>query len=259
MRRSWLPPAVVLAAVLAAGCGAEPAPGAADADGDWQLEAGIARGGALPLPAGHRITLTIAGTNLSGTAACNHYGAQAIVAEGSLRIEGIGGTAMGCAPEVMAAESAYLEALSLVRAARATPDRLVLSGPAVELRFVRLEPAPVAAIVGTEWVLETLVQGEVASAPRGTRATLLLAHDGTMSGSTGSRTLTGRYVLRGDELLMIEMAARGEDPPADLAAQDSHIVSVLGDGFTARVEDGRLVLASSGSLGLVYRPATSEP
>ena len=255
MRRIGLPPAVILAAVLAAGCGGDPGPAPVDANGDWQLEAGSARGRAIPLAAGHRITLTITGTNLSGTAACNHYGAQATVADGTIRIDGIGGTAMGCAPEVMASEAAYLEALAGVRAADVTADRLVLSGPAIELRFVRLAPAPVAAIVGTEWVLETLIEGEVASTPRGAPATLLLTADGRMSGSTGSRTLTGRYTLRGDELLMTEMAAHGDDPPPDLAAQDSHVVSVLGDGFTARVDAGRLVLTSPGNLGLIYRVA----
>ena len=51
---------------------------------------------------------------------------------------------------------------------------------------------------------------------------------------------------------MTELAAEGECP-ADLQAQDSHVISVLGDGFRASVEGQVLILTSSGGLGLVYR------
>ena len=48
---------------------------------------------------------------------------------------------------------------------------------------------------------------------------------------------------------MTEMTAEGECP-AELEAQDSHVVSVLGDGFSAVVDGQLLTLSSSGDLGL---------
>ena len=51
---------------------------------------------------------------------------------------------------------------------------------------------------------------------------------------------------------MTEMTAHGECP-AELEAQDGHVVTVLGDGFSAGVDGQLLTLTSSGDLGLVYR------
>jgi hypothetical protein len=48
------------------------------------------------------------------------------------------------------------------------------------------------------------------------------------------------------------MSAEGECPE-DLAQQDSHVVTVLGDGFRAVVDDRTLTLTSLGEQGLVYR------
>jgi hypothetical protein len=41
--------------------------------------------------------------------------------------------------------------------------------------------------------------------------------------------------------------------PADLIDQDSHVVSVIGDGFIPSVEGELLTLMDPGGIGLVYR------
>jgi heat shock protein HslJ len=86
----------------------------------------------------------------------------------------------------------------------------------------------------------------------GERATLELYTDGSMLGSTGCRSLHGRYEVVGAEVSMVEMAADGECLAA-LQGQDAQVVSVLGDGFRAAIDGDRLTLTSAGSLGLVYR------
>jgi heat shock protein HslJ len=73
-----------------------------------------------------------------------------------------------------------------------------------------------------------------------------------MLGSTGCRTLHGRYAVVGAEVTMPEMAAEGECP-TDLQSQDGHVVNVLGGGFRAVVEGQQLTLTASGDVGLVYR------
>jgi heat shock protein HslJ len=155
----------------------------------------------------------------------------------------------------MAVESAYLAALTKVDSARMDADQLVLSGPGTELRFERLEPPPTAEIIGTGWQLESLVQADEVSSTVGDPATLTLRADGSFEGSTGCRTLTGRYTIDGAEILATEMRADGECPP-DVAAQDAHVIEVLGDGFLAKVNGEQLQLTSPGMVwGLVYRAA----
>ncbi|MDQ3690642.1 MAG: META domain-containing protein [Chloroflexota bacterium] len=201
------------------------------------------------------ITLVISEDSVSGTSACNGYGAELSSGDGSFRVAEIGGTAMACAEEVMASETAYLAALGRVTAAALESDELLLEGDGVELRFRPLASPPIGELTDATWRLETLTTGLTATGAQGD-ATLRLDSNGTLTGSTGCRTLRGRYVVVGGEILATRLAADGECS-AVLADQDGHIVSVLGDGFRAAVEGDRLVLTSTGAQGLIYRLAAS--
>ena len=57
---------------------------------------------------------------------------------------------------------------------------LVLSGPSLRLRFEREPPVPTQELVGTDWELDTLLAGEVASTPSAP-ARLRLEEDGSRS------------------------------------------------------------------------------
>jgi heat shock protein HslJ len=202
---------------------------------------------------GHPITLTITEGGASGTAACNRYGSEVSMTGSQITFREIASTAMACTPdEVMDLEMLYLEALPGVEEFSNTVDSLTLTGSGVELIFVALPPVPIAELTGKVWVLESLIDGDSVSNAVGERATLELYTDGSMLGSTGCRGLHGSYTMDGAEVVMTEMAAEG-DCPEDLAEQDSHVVTVLGDGFRAAVEDDALTLTSTGEQGLVYR------
>lgn len=219
----------------------------------WQLESGTVDGTALPILASHPITLSFTEEAAVGTAACNGYGAAYSITGEEITLSELGSTAMACEPEeVMESERLYMEALPRVDTITAGRDGLTLLGDGVELGFVALPPAPVEELTGTVWVLEGLIEGDVTSSVAGERATLELFSDGSMLGSTGCRDLNGRYVIRGAEVLLPELAANGECP-AELQEQDGLVVTVLGDGFQAVVEGGTLTVSSRGGLGLVYR------
>ena len=255
MRRTLLL-VVVLAAVTACEAFGGPGGGAAGIHGDWQLRSGTRDGQPIPLVEGHPITLTIDGATASGRAACNSYGGDIEIRGNSITLGEVASTLMACdPPAVMESEAAYLEALGSVDTARREGEGLILSGEGTELRFVRLPPVPAAELVDTVWVLDTLLIRDTAATTLGDRATLQLSSDGTLIGSTGCRSLRGRYVVSGGEILATELAAEGECP-AEVAEQDSHVVTVLGDGFTAAVEGSVLTLMDPGGLGLGYHAET---
>jgi len=243
--------ALVLLGLVATACGEPAEPGSVE--GAWQLESGTLDGEPIPMVDGHPITLTIEGDTVGGTAACNSYGGSYTLSDGEVTFSALFQTEMACFPEeTMASESAYLEALTRATSVTATDDHLTLSGEDVELEFNELPPVPTAALTNTVWVLESLIEGDSASSVGGERATLELFTDGSMLGSTGCRNLNGRYVVSGAEVLMNELAAEG-DCAQELEAQDSLVVTVLGDGFRALVEGDTLTLTSAGNQGLVYR------
>ncbi len=246
---------VALVALLAACSAAAPSPSAGgDPQGAWVLVSGATNVGELPLVEDHPVTLTIDGSSIGGTAACNGYGGRLEATSGGVQIQDLAWTAMACIPdEVMAAEAAYTRALPAVRAIRREGEQLVLEGAGLELRFDPLPEPPTADLVGVVWKLDTVLQGDVATAPMGEPSTLELRADGTFSGSTGCRPFDGQWIQNGEQLLATTFAMGDVACPAELAEQDSHVVSVIGDGFVPTVEGDRLTLMDAGGQGLVYR------
>ncbi len=108
--------------------------GGPDVDGSWHLAAGTVDGSELALVDASPVTLTVDGTSVSGTAACNTYFGDVDVADG-WRPGEPGRTEKGCDADLMALETAYLGALGRVTAADRDGDDLVLTGDAVKLRF----------------------------------------------------------------------------------------------------------------------------
>jgi len=251
---------VLVLALMASACNATsptPSPvGDLDLSGTWRLTIGRGEGGAkLPIVDDYPITLIFTGSSFGGVSACNQYGGRFSLAGGALSIGEIAGTAMGCAPDVAAAESAYLAALRRMSGLRVEGAELVLDGPDVELRFTRLPDAPTTELVDTTWTLESLFVNDAANAPLGEPATLELSSDGTFSGSTGCRTFSGKWIEQGNRIVAPSMSMDQTSCESGLQAQDSHVVSVIGDGFVPTLEGDRLTLTDPGSIGLVYRAA----
>jgi heat shock protein HslJ len=136
--------AVLAALLLVAACSgtsgtaipSEP-PAAVDPTGEWQLVAGTVDGQALVLPPDVPVTLVVEGSGVSGRSACNQYFGEFTLVDGRVTLGGLGGTEMACEEPIMTLEAAYLGGLAKVDSARMDDETLVLSGPAVELRFER--------------------------------------------------------------------------------------------------------------------------
>jgi heat shock protein HslJ len=251
------------AVALLAGCGGAPGGESGDARapaGSWQLVSGSGPEGTIDPPETHPVTLELdpEGGRLGGTAACNQYGAVAHVEGERLELDQLDQTDMACdPPEVMELEAAYLSALGRADRLREEGDRLVLSGPDVELVYEPLPPVAAEALVGTDWQLDTLVEGDTASTPPAPGARLLLRPDGSVEGHTGCRAFAGEYEPREGEVRLTRLALEGDTGacPGAAAAQDGLVVSVLGDGFRAGVEGDRLTVSSRGGQTLVFRAA----
>lgn len=221
--------------------------------GSWVLTDGTGPTGPIQILDDHRITLVIEGEEVGGRAACNIYGGTLAVDGDSIHISALSMTEMACDEPAMSAEAAYLASIGAVVSWERNGDELVLSGPEAELIFELQPPVPDEEIVGTAWVLESLLQGAAATSVLG-EATLMLAADGTFIGSTGCRELRGRYVIFGDEIKFPDFAAEGECP-ADRQGQDAFVIAVLERGFSAAVEGAHLTLSDNAGHGLVYRAA----
>ena len=251
--------AVSLVAALAVACGPSPSPsatggGMVDATGSWVLTVAAIDERPLPIVEGSAPTMTIDGTLVQGQAPCNFYGTRIVVVDGEVRFGEWESTAMACEELLMASETAFNAAMGRVRSASRDGDALVLTGDGVELRFAPIAELPTDEIVGRPWRLVALVEDGVEHAPGGDVATVIYRRDGSLEGSTGCRTFTGRWTESQERLTATEMAMDQLECPAALLAQDGHVTEVVGNN-AASIDGGRLRLQGRFGLGLVYEPA----
>lgn len=255
-------PAAALAALAlaaSAGCGGAGTTvatgGSPDLAGTWHLVSGQDAEGTLDPPAGREVTLVVKGADASGTSACNLYGATVAVEGRSVSFGRIGGTEMACEPQVMELERRYLAGLQSVTTAARAGDAVTLTGPDVVLDFELDATVDDAALVGTPWLLESLIDGESVSStvPGGS---LLLRENGTFVASTGCGDLLGAFRVHDGAVTVsgfVDEPAPAKPCSEQVMAQREHMVDVLRDGFEAQVEGRRLTLTGPAGLGLEFR------
>jgi heat shock protein HslJ len=223
-------------------------------DGAWVLTAATVDGQTLSLNEQYRVTMTIDGSEIGGRAACNSYGGSFSMDNDSFHLGDIAVTEMACEPAVMQIESAFLSGLARVTSATRSGDNTSLTGDGVEFSFALLLPVPTAELIGTTWVLDTVIQGDTATSTvaGAEAATLLFDADGTFIGGTGCRDLSGEYTVTGDTVQLNSFRADGECP-SDIEWQDGQVITVLESGFTVEITGDRLTATAPGGEGLLYR------
>jgi len=223
-------------------------------DGAWVLVVATVDGRTMLLNDLYRVTMTIDGSEISGRAACNGYGGAVSIEDGAFFLNEVFLTAMGCEPEVMEIESMFMLGLSNVTSATRSGDIALLTGDGVDYTFEIVPPVPTADLIGPTWVLDTIIKGETASSTTSSAdpATLSFDPDGTFTGSTGCREISGQYVVAGDTVQFTSFGAAGECA-SDVASQDGQIIAVLESGFTVEVDGNRLTVLAPGGEALVYR------
>lgn len=214
---------------------------AAHLSGQWLLTSGTVAGRPLAVQPDHPVTFVVErrGEKLSagGQSACNHYATEITASGSSIQIRGSESTAMGCPGPVQALESAYHQALGDVTDFAQTPDRLRLTGPAVNLEFEPLPPVPTAQLVDTTWELETIADGDTASSVTG-KPVLQLRSDGSFTMTSGcGLVLTGTWAESSGTITVTSSSAEGgcqqhPQSQAVLAASDSFYVEITGDRLT---------------------------
>lgn len=250
------PAAMLTALLLVSACASSPTsdtvalPGVV---GDWQLVDGTLDGEPFPLVDGFRITMMVAedGT-IGGTAACNGYGGSYVADGEDLIVSEVAHTEMGCQPEVMQSEQAFLSALGQPLTYEVAGGSLLISGEGVTLEFHEIPSVATAELVGTEWTLDALIAGDTVSSAQGD-AWVRFDENGTMTGTTGCRELSGTFTVSADELRFTTLSARGECSE-ELSGQDAQVVAVL-EAPRLEIEGNRLTLTTSGDDGISFTAA----
>ena len=117
------------------------------------------------------------------------------------------------------------------------------------MRFTAEPEVPDAALIGTNWALDTVIEGDAASTPA-SPASLTFTEDGAVTGSTGCNNLFGTYsaAYGFSEIGSTKMAC--EDP---IMAQEALFFEILNANASVTIEGNLLTIADLEGRALVYR------
>ncbi len=222
-----------------------------------------------PLVEGTRIRLSFSDDrHLGAQAGCNSMGARAEVSGGErgeprrLVVSDLATTDMGCHPP----RHAQHEWLGRFLASRPTwqlegPD-LTLEQGSTRIQLADREVAdPDRPLQGTRWVVDTIVDGQVASSvPAGAEAYLVFSERG-FTGSTGCNQMSGASTVdsTGATITFSDVISTKIACEDDRMRLEGAVLSVLDGKVAYDVESDRLRLDHPSGRGLGLRASGSEP
>lgn len=259
MRRLLLIASVLMLGVVG-GCAERPGAGSdmrpGLPEGRTFLSTDISDGGKpRPLVDGTRIRLSFDGGELRADAGCNSLLGQARLANERLVVDGLGGTEMGCSPELMAQDQWLSGFLGGRPRLQLADDELTLTAGDVRIVLVDREVAdPDRPLRGTRWELDTIIDGDTASSvPAGVRANLQLGRNNA-SGNNGCNSFSGKLTVSGSSLRMRDVVRTLKGCSGDAAEVERVVHDVLtSNGLTYRIEADRLTLSGPSGKGLGFR------
>jgi heat shock protein HslJ len=260
---------VLAAAMAVGGCVATVPPaggggGAGDARpeslaGRTFLSGQITEGGEpRPLVEGTRIEIGFSDDGrLRATAGCNTLSGPVEVQARRIVVGELSSTRIGCPPERHEQDRWLAEVLTADPAYELRGTRLLLESGDTAIRLVdRTAESPDRPLVGTEWRLESLVDGEsVSSLPPGTGATLLFGGESLSVQVVDCNSGTADVVIANlaVEVGGLSMTERACAP--DPSAVELAVVDVLQGIVGYRIDGDVLTLRHPSGNGLVLRAA----
>jgi heat shock protein HslJ len=216
-------------------------------------------GESLALLSGTRIRLQFTDDGrLIADAGCNMMQGPVSLAGGRLELADMSITDMGCDRPRHDQDSWLAEFLQGRPSVRVDGADLVVASPDTELVMRDKEIAePDLALEGTRWVVDMLVEGEVASStPAGTEATLVFEPDRVLV-STGCNSGSGGYTVSGNTIRFGPVATTRKACEPALMSLESAVLGVLDGEVAYSVDSRRLTLKhpSGKALQLAGRPA----
>lgn len=207
-----------------------------------------------PLVGDTRIRLSFGEGKLTIDAGCNSLFGDARLADGTLVVENIGGTEMGCSQPLMKQDEWVTEFFGSGPRWQHAGDTLTLtSGDTSITLLARQAVEPDRSLLGTRWQLDTVIDGATASSvPAGVEARLRFGQDGSVTGSGGCNQLSARFERDGDRITFSQVITTRMLCPGDRSRVERTVLAVLESAPRAEIEAGRLTLTSDSGQGLGF-------
>lgn len=207
-----------------------------------------------PLVDDSRIRLTFAESGVNINAGCNSLSGDARLVDGTLVVENMNSTEMGCAQPLMQQDEWLAEFFSSEPSWQREGDTLTLTSGDTTITLLEREVAdPDRPLHGTKWRLDTVIDGAAASSvPGDVPAHLRFDEDGRVRGNAGCNQLSAAYERDGDRITLSEVTTTRKacGPPRDRVERS--VLAVLDEPLRVEIDAKRLRLTSENGKGLGF-------
>lgn len=207
-----------------------------------------------PLVDDTRIRLRFADGDVTISAGCNTLSGSARLDAGTLVVENMSTTEMGCAKPLMRQDEWLKEFFTSSPSWQRDGDTLTLTSGDTTITMVERQVAePDQSLRDTRWQLDTIIDGSTASSAAGDmRAFLVFRKDGSVRGNAGCNQLTAQYQRDGDQLRFSQIITTRKScgQPHDRIEQS--VLTVLESSPRVEIEANRLTLTSDSGKGLAF-------
>ena len=261
--------AVALVGLVAAACGDDSTDGrvttspvGSDADAlagtSWVAQRTSNDSGGREALAGNEPTVEFGadGRTVFGSTGCNLYSGDVTIGSGTISVTQVTVTERACIPRgVMEQEALFLEILT--SADEFTLANAILEVTSIEgsVSFVEPVPAVDAALDGSAWALDSLIDAEVAMSVLTTTTPSLTVdtREGSMRGNTGCNNFGGAVMIEGSGLTVTEMTWTEIGCEPDIMLQESLILDVLQNAERYEIDGDHLTIFSTDGRSLIYQ------
>ncbi|MGW4481480.1 META domain-containing protein [Rhodococcus triatomae] len=210
------------------------------------------------IPGGGPVTLEfIEPDRIAGTAGCNRATGTADFSGGTIVTGPLATTMMACMGEKADSDQWLASFLAAAPAWDLDGDTLTLRTEASTVTLLDRKVArPDRPLTGTTWVVDTTITPLAVTssvAIEKAAATLQIADDGTVTGSTGCNSFTGRAEVSGETVTFGPLATTRRACVPELAEVEQAVLATLTGTATATVESDRLQLMNTNGTGLGLR------
>ncbi|MET9506954.1 META domain-containing protein [Streptomyces flavidovirens] len=254
----------VLALLTLAACGTEPGGSDAGGDGtvkpdlqisgiDWTVDSVTVDGKKIPAPERATVRIDEKG-RAKGNTGCNHFGADVKVKGDTITVGPGQTTEIGCPKNVAKFEQHLQRTFTGELKAKITDDRLTLTKAGGDtIALSETKPEPDAQLLGTEWRVESLRDGDTATSVSGEaagKAKLVFGEDGSVGGNLGCNHVSGRAKVSGSTLTFSKIATTRKLCPPPVMDTERALLKILDGKATYEIRERTLSLTAAGGKGL---------
>ncbi|MET9516350.1 META domain-containing protein [Streptomyces sp. NPDC002994] len=253
----------VLAVLTLAACGAESGPGAGG-DGtvkpdlqlsgiDWTVDSVTVDGKKMPAPEKATVRIDDKG-RAEGHTGCNRFGADVKVKGDTITVGPGQTTEIGCPKNIAKFEQHLQRTFTGELKAKVTDDKLTLTtaeGDTIALSETK--PEPDAQLLGTEWKVESLRDGDTATSLPGdaaAKAKLFFGEDGTVGGHLGCNNVSGKAKVSGSTITFSKIATTRKMCAPPVMDAEKALLKVLDGKAAYEVRERALSLTAESGKGL---------